>query len=160
MSKREEEGYEMKLAEALLLRTEYQKKIGSLQSRIIANLKVQENDKPNENPEELLKEVLLINDKLCSLIKDINARNNTVTLPNGQILAQALVDRDVIVKKRNFLANITDNANERNFRLTRSEIKMYVALSISELQKQIDDLSRDFRELDTQIQALNWNVDL
>jgi len=150
----------MKLAEALLLRTEYQKKIGSLQSRIIANLKVQENDKPNENPEELLKEVLLINDKLCSLIKDINARNNTVILPNGQILAQALVDRDVIVKKRNFLANITDNANERNFRLTRSEIKMYVALSISELQKQIDDLSRDFRELDTQIQALNWNVDL
>lgn len=150
----------MKLAEALLLRSEYQKKIENLQSRVLTNLKVQEGDKPNEDPEELLKEFFLINDKLSLLIKNINNRNNTVTLLNGQILSQALVDRENLLKKRNFLTKIVENASTKDFRLTRSEIKMHVSLGIGELQKDIDRLSRDFRELDTKIQALNWSTDL
>nr|WP_164997123.1 hypothetical protein [Clostridium minihomine] len=52
----------MKLAEALLLRSEYQKKLENLQSRIMVNLKVQEDDKPHENPEELLKEAFDLNE--------------------------------------------------------------------------------------------------
>lgn len=150
----------MKLAEALLLRSEYQKKIENLQSRLIANLKVQENDTPHENPEELLQEAFALNDQLCELVKQINARNNTVTLPTGQLLSEALADRDMLMKKRNLLASLTASANQRDFRLTRAEIKMTVTLPIGELQQQIDSLSRSFRELDIQIQALNWTVDL
>lgn len=150
----------MKLAEALLLRSEYQNKIANIQSRIMANLKVQENDKPHENPEMLLKEVFEINEQLCILVKKINARNNTVKLPNGQLLSEALADRDMLMKKRNLLSGITSKASEKDYRLTHSEIKMCVILPIGELQKQIDNLSRSFRELDSQIQAINWTVDL
>lgn len=150
----------MKLAEALLLRSEYQNKIANIQSRIMANLKVQENDKPHENPEMLLKEVFEINEQLCILVKKINARNNTVKLPNGQLLSEALADRDMLMKKRNLLSGITSKASEKDYRLTHSEIKMCVILPIGELQKQIDSLSRSFRELDSQIQAINWTVDL
>lgn len=150
----------MKLAEALLLRSECQKKIESLQSRILANLKVQEEDRPHENPQELLKEAFELNDQLCALVKQINARNNIAALPNGTVLSEALADRDMLMKKRSLLAAIAAKANERDYRLTHTEVKMRVTLPIGELQKQIDSLSRSFRELDTQIQAVNWTVDL
>jgi len=37
---------------------------------------------------------------------------------------------------------------------------MNVAVSIGDIQKQIDALSKQFRELDAQIQAFNWTTDL
>jgi hypothetical protein len=46
----------MKLAEALLLRSDLQKKIASLRERVVANAVVQEGDKPHEAPEQLMKE--------------------------------------------------------------------------------------------------------
>ena len=150
----------MKLAEALLLRSEYQNKIENLQNRIMVNLKVQEDEEPYENPEELLKEAFELNDKLRDLVKQINARNNTATLPTGQLVSEALTDRDALMKKRNLLAAVAAKAAERDYRITHAEIKMYMTLPIGEIQKQIDSLSRDFRELDTQIQAVNWTVDL
>ena len=48
----------MKLAEALLLRTEQQQKLELLEGRIRANLKVQEGDTPHEDPEALLREAM------------------------------------------------------------------------------------------------------
>ncbi len=45
----------MKLAEALLLRADLQKKTSSLRERIVANAVVQEGDEPREDPKALLK---------------------------------------------------------------------------------------------------------
>jgi hypothetical protein len=150
----------MKLAEALLLRAEYNEKISSLQNRIFQNLKVQEDEKPFENPQDLLDEILEANDNLCELIKKINARNNIVKLPDGRILSDALTERDMLMKKRELLSNIVLNALHRDHRLARAEIKMKVTVSVEDIQKQADDISKKFRELDTLIQGLNWTVDL
>lgn len=150
----------MKLAEALLQRSEYQTKIENLQKRILVNLKVQENDKPHENPQALLDEAFALNDALCELVKQINRRNNQTTMPNGQTLAEALADRDALMKKRNMLAAVASAAGEKDYRLTHAEVKMCIMLPIGEVQKQIDDLSRQSRELDTQIQGLNWTTEL
>lgn len=150
----------MKLAEALLQRSEYQTKIENLQKRILINLKVQENDKPHENPQVLLDEAFELNDALCVLVKKINKRNNATALPDGRTLADALADRDMLAKKRGMLASIAGTAGEKDYRLTHAEVKMCVTLPIGEIQKQIDALSRQFRELDTQIQGLNWTTDL
>ncbi|MDR1059861.1 MAG: DIP1984 family protein [Clostridiales bacterium] len=149
----------MKLAEALLLRSEYQKKIESLQSRILANIKVQENDRPLENPQELIKAVFELSDQLCALIQKINARNGEVTLPTGQTLSEAIVERDMLMKKRNMLASIVAKAQEKDYRLTHAEVKMNVVVSVEETQKQIDSLSQKFRELDTRIQETNWTTE-
>ena len=46
-----------KLAEALLLRADVQKKVASLRERIVANAVVQDGDKPSEDPNVLLLEV-------------------------------------------------------------------------------------------------------
>ncbi|HHP4528666.1 TPA: DIP1984 family protein, partial [Acinetobacter baumannii] len=66
----------MKLAEALLLRSDQQKKIISLKQRINANVLVQDGDKPSEDPNELLKQVFsLIQEfqKLSYAIHETNA---------------------------------------------------------------------------------------
>ena len=47
----------MKLAEALILRADLQKRIDQLRVRLNNNAKVQENDEPSEKPEELLNEL-------------------------------------------------------------------------------------------------------
>jgi len=150
----------MKLAEALLLRSEYQQKIDSLQQRIMTNLKVQENEKPHEDPNALLSEAMKLNDDLCQLIKKINKRNNEIRLENGQTLADALADRDMFMKKRQLLHTIVTNAGQRDYRLTHAEIKILTTMDIGKIQKDIDSLSQQYRQLDTQIQGQNWIVDL
>ncbi|GHV12760.1 hypothetical protein FACS1894219_06300 [Clostridia bacterium] len=150
----------MKLAEALLQRSEYQKKIENLQNRILVNIKVQDNDKPLEDPIALIKEALDLTEQLGELINKINARNNVTLLPDGKTISQAIVERDTLMKQRNILTAVTGKAHENDYRLTHSEVKMNVVVSVSETQKQIDDLSKKFRELDTQIQGINWTTDL
>lgn len=150
----------MKLAEALLLRSEYQTKIDNLQGRILQNIKIQEGDQPHESPQDLLAEALGLTDKLSQLIQDINARNNQALLPDGRSLAQALVVRDSLARKRRLLVNIVDAGSSQEHRYARSEIKFELTLSLADIHKQIDQLSRQFRELDTLIQGENWRIDL
>jgi len=150
----------MKLAEALLLRAECQQKIGILQARILANLKVEESDAPLEDPNALLREACEVNARLCVLVKQVNARNMSVTLPDGRTLAEALADRDALKNERNLLTAVANQAVQKDYCLTHTELKTRVTVSVADLQKRIDDLSRDYRELDAQIQAVNWTAEL
>ncbi len=150
----------MKLAEALLLRSEYQTKIDNVQGRIVQNIKIQEGDEPHEAPQALLTEDLGLTEKLSQLIQDINARNNQALLPDGRTLAQALVARDTLTRQRRLLVAIVDAGSSQEHRYARSEIKFTVTLNLAEMHKSIDQLSRQFRELDTLIQSENWRVDL
>jgi hypothetical protein len=47
----------MKLAEALILRADLQKRIEQLKQRILNNVMVQEGDEPAEDPSQLLREL-------------------------------------------------------------------------------------------------------
>jgi hypothetical protein len=47
----------MKLAEALILRADCQKRFAQLKSRLLTNAKIQEGDKPAEKPRELIREL-------------------------------------------------------------------------------------------------------
>ena len=59
----------MKLAEALLERSECQERLHVLESRLQANLKIQEGDEPHEDPQALLKEAMEVQERLCTLIQ-------------------------------------------------------------------------------------------
>ncbi len=150
----------MKLAEALLRRAECQEKLEALKQRILASLKVQENEKPFEDPYALLDQALALQERLCEWIGKINRRNAQVALPSGELLADALVRREMLLKKRNLLMDIVGNATEKNYRLTHAEVKMVLTMDIGKLNTLADDLSKQYRELDTTIQALNWTEDL
>ncbi|MFD1206596.1 MULTISPECIES: DIP1984 family protein [Sporosarcina] len=150
----------MKLAEALIARADYQKRIEQLKKRISQNVKTQEGEQPSEDPNALLSELDGILKELTVLVKRINQTNCSVQFDDTRTLSDALAERDQIWEKRLILSRVADEASIRNDRYSRSEIKFVSTVDVAAIQKQVDQLSKEFREMDTKIQGLNWTIDL
>jgi hypothetical protein len=150
----------MKLAEALILRADAQKRLEQLRARLARSARVQEDEKPPEDPAELLQELDRTLQQLADLIKKINRTNAAAVFSDGRTLADLLADRDVLILRRSLLSSVNEAATTRADRFTRSEVKYYSAVDIRALQRQIDDLAKQHRELDTQIQEANWRIEL
>lgn len=150
----------MKLAEALIARADYQKRIEQLKKRILMNLKVQEGDAPYEDPNEMLSELAEIRQELTSLIKRINRTNCEIKFDEDRTLADALTERDQLFDQRSVLAKVVDEASQHVDRYSQSEIRIISTVSVKGIQKQVDQLSKAYREIDTKIQGMNWNIDL
>ena len=150
----------MKLAEALILRADCQKRFAQLQSRLVGNAKIQEGDEPAENPTELLKELEGIAVELVDLIKRINKTNSATVVATGKTVSDVLAERDVLAMRRAAYSNLALNAAVAHGRLTRSEIKYVSTIKVVEIQKHADELAKEYRELDARIQELNWQTDL
>lgn len=150
----------MKLAEALIARADYQKRIQQLKRRISVNIKTQEGEHPAEDPNAMLSELDEIMKELTYLIKRINKSNCTIPYDENRTLADALTERDQMWDKRLLLAKVAEEASVRNDRYSRTEIKVVSTVDVAAIQKQVDQLSKEFREMDTKIQGLNWTTDL
>ena len=149
----------MKLAEALILRSDLQKRIEQLRVRLNNNAKVQENDKPSENPEELLNELDNNINQLKILIKQIN-RTNCVTVSNGQTLANLIAERDTLTLKSHILRGFLNIAGQKVNLYSTTEIKIMSTVDVPALQKELDLLSKKIRETDTELQQANWLTEL
>ena len=149
----------MKLAEALILRSDLQKRIEQLRVRLNNNAKVQENDKPSENPEELLNELDNNINQLKILIKQIN-RTNCVTVSSGQTLADLIAERDTLTLKSNILRGFLNIAGQKVNLYSTTEIKIMSTVDVPALQKELDQLSKKIRETDTELQQANWLTEL
>jgi hypothetical protein len=150
----------MKLAEALLLRADMQKKLASLRERIAANAVVQEGEKPSENPDTLLKEALGVLDDLERLVFRINACNLKHMLPDGRTLTEAIARRDSLAQHHGLLAAALAGTRKEPDRYSMREIKWVAVLDVSKLQKQSDDLAKKLRELNGHLQEANWKIEL
>lgn len=150
----------MKLAEALILRADAQKRIAQLRERLNRSAKIQEGEAPPENPQELLAEMERVLAEYTDIIKRINRTNAATPFGEGLTLTDALADRDTLAMERNMLTQLIAATAQPDFRYGRSEIKYVVTVSIADLQKRIDRLAQRHRELDTVIQQMNWQVDL
>ena len=145
----------MKLAEALILRADLQKRIDQLRVRLNNNAKVQENDEPSEKPEELLNELDNNINQLKILIKQIN-KTNCVTVSNGQTLADLIAERDTLTLKSNILRGFLNIAGQKVNLYSTTEIKIMSTVDVPALQKELDLLSKKIRETDTELQQANW----
>jgi len=150
----------MKLAEALILRADYQKKVQELRQRLINIVKIQEGETPAEAPQVLIIELEEIVNNLTSLIQKINLTNCQNFLQENVTLADSLAQRDMLSLKRGVYQTLLDNASQSINRYSRSEIKYITTIDVAEIQKKVDQLSKEYRELDTLIQAKNWNIEL
>jgi len=150
----------MKLAEALLLRADCQKRIEQLKSRLLGSAKIQEGEEPPEDPQKLLAELEVVADQLVDLIKRINKTNSTTAFAEGQSIADALAERDVLVLRRGAYTDLATFAAMRQDRVTRSEVKYISTISVAEIRKHADELAKNYRELDARIQEMNWKTDL
>ena len=149
----------MKLAEALILRADLQKRIDQLRVRLNNNAKVQENDEPSEKPEELLNELDNNINQLKILIKQIN-KTNCVTVSNGQTLADLIAERDTLTLKSNILRGFLNIAGQKVNLYSTTEIKIMSTVDVPALQKELDQLSKKIRETDTELQQANWLTEL
>ncbi|MFE7064963.1 DIP1984 family protein [Sutcliffiella sp. NPDC057660] len=150
----------MKLAEALILRSDYQKRVEQLKHRLIQNVRVQEGDLPNEEPKMLVEELTELLVKLEKLIQDINRTNLHTKIDQSHSLSDALTTRDIIGQERKIYSELIEQATERHDRYSRSEIKYVTIIQVKDTQKHVDELSQKYRLLDVKIQELNWKTDL
>ena len=150
----------MKLAEALIERADYQKRLEQLKRRIQMNIKIQEGDEPSEDPNAMLSELAEIRQELTTLVKQINRTNHTLPYDDDRTLADALTERDQLLDQRNLLAKISEEASVKQDRYSSSEIRIVSTVNVKEIQKQVDQLSKAYREIDTKIQGMNWTIDL
>jgi len=152
----------MKLAEALALRAEATRRIEQLRGRIIDNARYQEGEEPAEDATSLLTQSSQVCAGLESLIRRINRTNASAHLGAGTI-TDAIARRDVLKLRHGLITAAADAAagRERGWnRQLRSELTFISALPVADLRAQADDVARSIRELDTDIQRTNWEVDL
>jgi len=150
----------MKLAEALIQRADAQKRIEQLKARIIRNARVQEGEEPAENPAALLEEVERLAANLADLIKRINRTNAQTVIAEGKSLSDALAERDILAVRRTAYQDLAQAASVTQDRYMRSELKFKSTVAVSQMQARADDLARQHRELDANIQETNWKTEL
>ena len=150
----------MKLANALSQRSELQTRMNQLISRLNNNAQVQEGEQPAEDPEELLKELDEGYARLEKLISAINRTNNSTRVDGGETLSDLLARRDCLKGRLSALRNFLDNASALVHRRTVSEIKVKSTVNVRVLQKQVDELAKQLRELDETIQEKNWTTEI
>ncbi|WP_040328874.1 DIP1984 family protein [Clostridium ihumii] len=150
----------MKLAEALILRSDLQKRIAILKDRLIRNAKVQEGDNPAENPQSLLNELSKNLNELEIIINKINRTNSNTIIDNELCLSDLINKRELLGKKTKILRDLVEAATIQFDRYSQKEVKFYSTVNVSELQKEIDKISKEYRETDTKLQGMNWNIDL
>lgn len=150
----------MKLAEALIRRADSQKRFEQVKARLLANAKVQEGDAPAETPAELLAELSRLANELLELIKRINKTNSVTVFSDRETLSDALAQRDVLKLHWAAYAGLAQTASITQGRYTRSEVKFVATVNVAEIQRQADELAKNYRELDARIQELNWQTEL
>ncbi len=147
----------MRLSEALIQRSDTQKRIQQLRSRLNRSARIQEGEQAPEDPEELLQELEQLINTFRTLAAQINQTNSRTHFDDGRTLTEVLAERDAIILHRQVLEGVIQVATgmdgPRGYRM--SQIKTFSTVNVRELQATIDSLSRRYRELDTRIQEIN-----
>ena len=148
----------MKIAEGLFLRDELTKRIESLSNRIESNIRVADGESPLENPDELIETLLQVEDELQDLVIKINHKNLTTESAEGNLLADLIAERDRVMDKKRLLDAIMYRVNNKSYSDDSSENK--IVIDVKKLQKQIDKLAKQYREINVELQQANWTIDL
>jgi hypothetical protein len=147
----------MKLAEMLNERKAVNEEIRKIKERLYLSAKVQEGDaRLVESPEELKIKLIILFEKLQTLIVKIN-RTNIKTQLEGKSLMELIAERDKNIAIAEALHGLAGNATPRPERFSRNEIRSVPTVNIQEIRKEADSYSQRAREIDNKIQAANWN---
>lgn len=154
----------MTLAEALIEKKDLTARIGELQGRYTAAAVIEDGETPDELAEELLYSLVSSFERWEHLTVAINVANNRI-LVGDVTMMQCLAHRDSLKSRISHFNSITSNLRQRNTRnryIQETGPKMVVAagVDVKYFIKLVDDLSKELRVLDTQIQAANWANEL
>jgi hypothetical protein len=150
----------MKLGEALTLRSQLQTRFKQLSERVKSSVFAQEGEAPPEDPVALLNELEQVAGELEDLVAAINKTNLATTIRDGRTLTDALARRDHLTVLQVAFQRVADAASEVQVRYGRTEIKLVRMIDVAGLRRRVDELAKERRELDAQIQEANWQTDL
>jgi hypothetical protein len=149
----------MKLAEALVLRADHQRRIEQLRARLVRNAKVQDGEAPAESPAALLTEFDAMTAELIQLIRRINLTNAATTI-GARSMTEALATRDVLKIRHAAYRDLAEAGTITHAVVTRSEVRYKPTINVAEIQRAADAIARELRELDARIQEANWLTEL
>ena len=153
----------MKLAEALQERKDLNQRLEQLRERLTNNALVQEGDKPEEDPRELLRELDGAAARLQELMGRINLTNSRATVEaegKARTLTELIAEKDALSVKLEAYRHLIGVASRTAFTARGSEIRIRAAVPVAELQKQTDQMAKRLRELDNLLQETNWKTEL
>lgn len=150
----------MLLAEALNERADAQRRLGDLRDRIGANARVQDGDRPAEDPRVLLDEAVDVSERIRALIVAINLTNTVTRLPDGTTVTAALARREALGRRIRVVTEAAGRAATRMARWGRAEIREVAVLDVAALRAEADRLAAERRTLDAELQRVNWTTEL
>ena len=148
----------MKLAEALSIRADLQRRISQLKSRLKDSSKIQEGDTPAEDVNDLYKELGDCLTQLEELTYRIN-HTNMQTVHEGETLTRMIARKDTLTLRISVMRDVLSHVIE-NDRYGRNEIKYIRTIDVPAFRQEMDAYAKQLRELDLKLQSLNWTVDL
>lgn len=150
----------MKIAEALISKADQKERLYQLKERLMVNCKIQEGDEPSEDPKDLLREIESVLENYEEMTRRITKTNSKTNFSGETTLADALSKKEIIKLEHKMLSEVLKESSVSENRYSRSEIKFISTLDIKALRKKIDDLAKEYRMLDTEIQKINWQTEL
>lgn len=150
----------MLLAEALNERAVAQRRLTDLRDRIGENARVQEGERPAEDPRALLDQAVDVSERIRVLIVAVNLTNTATTVPDGTTVTAALARRDALGRRIRLLTEAADRATIKVARWGRAEIREIALLDVADLRAEADRLAAERRDLDADLQRINWTTQL
>lgn len=148
----------MKLAEALSIRADLQRRINQLRTRLKDSSKVQEGDLPAEQLTDLFQELDACLVQWEDMVFRIN-QTNIKTLYEGKSITRMIARKDRLAQRVAINQELLKHVMETE-RYGRNEIRYVRQVDVTALRKETDCFTKELRELDLKLQELNWAVDL
>lgn len=148
----------MKLAEALSIRSDLQKRINMLNSRLKKSCTVKEGDTPPEDVHSLLKELDSSLKRCRELIYRINYTNMHASV-DGRSITDIMAERDILQQRVRIYHDVIKTLIDGPDRWGRDE-KVVRLLDVPSFRKEADRYSKELRELNLKLQQINWKIDL
>lgn len=148
----------MKLAEALSIRADLQRRINQLRTRLKDSSKVQEGDLPAEQLTDLFQELDACLVQWEDMVFRIN-QTNIKTLYEGKSITRMIARKDRLAQRVAINQELLKHVMETE-RYGRNEIRYVRQVDVTALRKETDSFAKELRELDLKLQELNWAVDL
>ena len=150
----------MKLAEALMERSDLKSRIMQLSSRLNRNSRVFEGDEPHEDPKKMLKDLNVMIARYEELVFMINTANATTVTSTGETLARLIARRDALMDKEKVIKALIDHATENDYDYNSDRPKRVPTVDVRSLRREADALAKTIRETDAVIQSTNWSTEL
>ena len=155
----------MRLAQALLERSNLSKKISELKNRITEVGKTQEGDSPQESPDELLTTLNSVYNQLHNLERRILKTNymTQVTLDDTKetlTIVELLKLKDQCNNHVDALQKCVESCSVRPDRFSRNEIKFVCHLDVKNVRQLIEFLVSKRKNYELKVQEVNWTVEL